>query len=43
MSYRHRTSIWTRLALWLGCENAKDALALIALGVVLGYLLASAV
>lgn len=43
MSYRHRTSIWIRMALWLGCENGKDAVALVALGIIIGWLLAEAV
>ena len=42
MSYRHRTSIWTRMALWIGCENGKDALALIAVGIIIGWLFAEA-
>lgn len=41
--YRHRTSIWIRMALWLGCENGKDACALIAAGIIIGWLLAQGV
>jgi hypothetical protein len=40
---RHRTSIWIRLALWLQREQVKDYLALIAVGVVIGWLLAQGV
>ena len=40
--YRHRTSIWIRIALWLGCESAKDAVALVALGVIIGWLFSEA-
>lgn len=38
----HRTSIWIRMALWLGCEDGKDAIALIALGILLGWLFSEA-
>ena len=40
---RERTSIWIRMALWLGCEDGKDATALVALGVLIGWLLAQGV
>jgi hypothetical protein len=37
--YRHRESIWIRLALWWNREETKDHLALVALGVIIGVLL----
>jgi hypothetical protein len=39
---RERTSIWILMALWLGCEDGKDATALIAFGVLLGWILCEA-
>lgn len=41
--YRDRTSIWIRLATWVGCESAKDAVALVAAGIIIGWLLAQGV
>ena len=40
---RERTSIWIRLALWMGCEDRKDAIALVLLGIILGWLFAQGV
>lgn len=40
---QHRTNRLHRLALWLGCEGVKDGLAMIALGIILGFLFAEAV
>jgi hypothetical protein len=28
------------MAMWVGCENGKDALALVAAGIIIGWLLA---
>ena len=41
--HRERTSIWIRMALWLGCDDGKDAVALVALGIIIGWLFAQGV